>query len=300
MFDKYPKLRETLTRGLKDRRAELNVHGTPHSSPSKEVADSNTPGKPLDFQIDISGSEWAAQNQPPAEHKMFDSTVADLFNTDILTSPSKRKKVVNSRKHQELIKKLDIENLYRTIGLSTFPVVDPSDVEQDEDGETIFRRSMIGLRLEIFNELDKTFEPPHYVLFKQNLKTGHWNIFRHTIPSYVGVERLFEQTKTINPLADIGKIYTFGKKVYTSLLSISTKQQTFKSLAESGIVSQLVIDPSCTSASFQMMQGSVSVKLKLSETDITACSSIPRSSQKWTATILGPVQSLPRRLQTLV
>lgn len=297
LFQKNPELKHTLSQKIF--KETDSFPQTPYSSPKKRPLKSSA-AQLSNLSPDIPESEWVLKTQVPVEHKFFDSAVADLIETDILTSPSKRKRAAQSRAHEELVQKVQIENIYRMLGISTFPVVDPSDLEGTEEDEINIKRKMLGLRLELFNELERSFEPPYYILFKQNPKNSYWNIFRHTVPSYVGVEQMFQQVRSNGLLANQSEIYTFAKKVYKSLLSISVKTQIFRRTEKKEAISQLEIDPSCTSVSFHIEKLGCFVKLKLDATDVIACSCIPHENVSWNAQMLGPVVSLPDRIESLV
>ncbi|CUS20931.1 LAQU0S02e01640g1_1 [Lachancea quebecensis] len=297
IFQRNPELKRVLSQKLL--KETHSLPRTPHSSPTKRQPMSLA-AQPSNLSPDIPESEWVLKTQRTVEHKFFDSAIADLIETDILTSPSKRKQAAQFRAHEELVHKVQIENIYRMLGISAFPVVDPSDLEGTEDDGINIKRKMLGLRLEVFSELDCSFESPYYILFKQNPKNGYWSIFRHTVPSYVGLEQMFEQMKSNGLLANQSEIYTFAKKVYKSLLKISVKTQTFRSMEKKETISHLEIDPSCTSVSFRTERLRCLVKLKLDATDVIACSCTPHVNINWNARLLGPVLSLPDRMESLV
>ncbi|SCV05028.1 LANO_0G16908g1_1 [Lachancea nothofagi CBS 11611] len=293
-FTKFPALGGPLHQ--KSDKAQVTLLRTPDGSPSKGMARSMRYEK---IPSDISEPEWVLRTQPPVEHKMFDSGVADLIDTDILKSPSKRKSFASSREQQERLQKLDIENFYRAFGRSLFPVVDPSDLRPQESGIVEVKRQMLGLRIEVFNELDRSFEPPHYILFKRSLNNDHWDIFRHTVPSYVGLEEVFEHMRNHNTLSDISQIHTFAKKVYKALQYVSIKMQQLRSLEMSGKVSNLATDPACTIASFKISGVSTLFKLKIEGLEIVAYSCMPLSQKNWATMLLGPVATLNDRLDLL-
>lgn len=107
------------------------------------------------------------------QHQMFDPGVADLLDTDILTSPSKRKRKlkiddISTSDRSELEDYIVLENVYRMFGITFFPLVDPIDLKiKDASGEIFVDREMLGIRLEVFSERTSQFEKPHYVLLKR-------------------------------------------------------------------------------------------------------------------------------------
>ncbi|CEP62280.1 Mcm21p LALA0_S05e01992g [Lachancea lanzarotensis] len=258
---------------------------------------SDTPHKKQELGFSAAlGSQWLPNSREPTEHKLFDSDLEELISTNILNSPTKRTDEAQSlQKHQ-----LGMDGLYRAFGISVFPVVDPSDLDRQEDGTVSIRRQMLGLRLEIYNELNAEFEPPYYVLFKQDSSASRWKLFKHTVPSYVGLEDLFERTGRCNPLSSLSEISTFGKKVYMALLYVSIKLQTLSRLEQEAKISNLQTDPACAMPSFQIPGVPTRFKLEIDSHDVVAYSCTPLVKQNWASILLGPLSALSERLNALV
>ncbi|SCU79664.1 LADA_0B02344g1_1 [Lachancea dasiensis] len=298
LLDEFPIIKKRLDRNLTGGHMD-SIPKTPTGSPAK--IDRRLESQRLEnLPSDISEPEWVLRTQPSVEHKMFDDSLADLLDMDILKSPSKRKKVTESRKELELLNRSRIENFYRGFGKSIFPVVDPSDLDRQQDGHASVKRQMLGLRLEIFNELTSKFDPPFYILFKRDLNDTCWELFKHTLPSYVGLEDLLESTRAHRLLTDISQIYTFANKAYMALLNVSIKLQVLQGLEYSGKISELEMDPACTLPSFTMPGVTTRFKLQVVDQDVTAYSCIPDTHKDWATTLLGPLGQLEARIDKLI
>ncbi|CCC70769.1 hypothetical protein NCAS_0F02850 [Naumovozyma castellii] len=170
---------------------------------------------------DLPEHEWVLKNQRPVEHKMFDTSVADVLNTEMLSSPSKRRLILkNGQDEMEENKHLQkeyrlLENVFRIVGISFFDAVDPNDLESD----------MIGIRLDPFNQPSKVY----YIILKKEAKNnreGLWTIIKHTIPKYINVTNTFGESKretwrTMIKIENHDDIYLLAKEVYVKLLLLS-------------------------------------------------------------------------------
>lgn len=221
--------------------------------------------------------EWVLKNQPIIEHKMFDTSVGDLLDTTILSSPSKRKSRLQlgndsnqNTKSNHLKNQIVLENIFRLFGITFFPVIDPTDLQLNvETQELDITREMLGIRFDIFNQMDRQFETPFYILLKRKLKSQSWSIFKHTIPGYIDIELLFVDI-TINGTSKNGfkDIYIFAKEIYLQLWRNSIRSQVFNDLLQEGIISIIYNDMRSTKVQFEVLDTSIKLELQIKEDQI--------------------------------
>ncbi|GMM27302.1 hypothetical protein DAMA08_000180 [Martiniozyma asiatica (nom. inval.)] len=128
-----------------------------------------------------------------------------------------------SKSSSTLSKSIQIENVHRLFGPTVFPLRD---------------ESLLGLRFDLFNENLRGYVLPHYIILKRIVnvieKTGqrqaHWTIFKSTIPTYLGVESLFN--KWVNVREDLGvdSIKKFASEMYNILVSNEMKRSELGAL----------------------------------------------------------------------
>lgn len=308
IFEAFPHLHKLLSEKLFQQESNRGHDSTALSTPKKSTTIS--PRKRVVNQVlpsSMPEHEWVLRMQPAVEHKMFDSDIADLIDTEILTSPSKRKeklsKVHNNK--QNLIDYVRLENVYRMTGITVFPVVDPSDLKVNkETKEYEILREMMGIRLEVFNEVLSTFEKPYYVLLKKSSKRDSWDIFKHTVPNYIDIQLLFEKTNG-GIIADYSSTYLFAKKVYQLLLQTSLKAQVFEVLArEDSRISQIENDLAVNVVSFKVSFKDLSFKtiLQMNWNNVQGASIKLNSEhvRRWENYLLGPVDEFPRKLAQVI
>ncbi|CCK69650.1 Mcm21p KNAG_0C05520 [Huiozyma naganishii CBS 8797] len=254
---------------------------------------------------DLPEDEWVLKNQVPIEHQMFDQSVGDLLDTDILSSPSKRKR--NPAQHgadtSRLHEKILLENAYRLFGITYFPVVDPADLQLNaETQKMVITREMLGVRFDVFNDQDSKFEKPFYVLLKKNLKAKVWEIFKHTIPGNIDVHSLFH-TITGGLATSNNDIYLFSKEVYVRLVQSSLRLKHFNSLQERGLIEDLRGDLRSTNVSF--MTGPrfmIDVKLTIQNNEVVSVyvkKGKEEVKSKLAMFLTGPIDDLEGKLKQL-
>ncbi|KAK5782169.1 Mcm21p PWA37_005152 [Arxiozyma heterogenica] len=245
---------------------------TPNKKQKKNTNDSQ-----LNEDDNLPEHEWVLKNQPIIEHKMFDTSVGDLLDTTILSSPSKRKNRpqmgIDSEqytKSNHLKNQILLENMFRLFGVTFFPVIDPTDLQLNvETQELDITREMLGIRFDIFNQMDKQFETPFYILLKRKLKSQSWSIFKHTIPNYIDIELLFVNI-TINGTSKNGfeDIYIFAKEIYLQLWKNSIRSQIFNDLLQEGIISIIYNDMRSTRVQFEISDTPIKLELQIKEDQI--------------------------------
>lgn len=245
---------------------------TPNKKQKKNTDDSQ-----LNEDDNLPEHEWVLKNQPIIEHKMFDTSVGDLLDTTILSSPSKRKNrpqmgidSEQNTKSNHLKDQILLENMFRLFGVTFFPVIDPTDLQLNvETQELDITREMLGIRFDIFNQMDKQFETPFYILLKRKLKSQSWSIFKHTIPNYIDIELLFVNI-TINGTSKNGfeDIYIFAKEIYLKLWKNSIRSQIFNDLLQEGIISIIYNDMRSTKVQFEISNTPIKLELQIKEDQI--------------------------------
>lgn len=261
IFDQYPQLYDALSR---ETNAEAEDGFQEQSTMKRKTADSipTTPKKQR-FAED--------RSSPFLKHQMLDASIAKLIDTDVLTSPSKRfQKSKLQVGGQSIHDSVLLENAYRMFGMTTFPVVDPSDLKlNDETKETQIGREMIGIRLEVFNERLAKYEKPFYILLKKKVKSDVWSLFKYTVPQYIDVQALFNNTNG-GMVASYNAIYLFAKEVYKQLIQLSHRLQELQQLEGSKKIANLDVDLEAASVSFK--QGRTHFRLLLHKDKIVSCS----------------------------
>ncbi|CAI1844594.1 hypothetical protein SEUBUCD650_0B04270 [Saccharomyces eubayanus] len=285
-------------------------------SPSPEFKLKSTPATSIPYEPkkraklendeNLPEHEWVLKTQPMVQHRMFDSDVADLLDTEILTSPSKRKRKLNLEEitagdKSMLEDSIILENIYRMFGITFFPLVDPIDLKMKEGSdEIVVDREMLGIRLEVFSERTSKFEKPHYILLKKRVKSNSWFLFKHTIPSFIDVQGIFNDTNG-GLVISSDDAYLFAKRVFVQLIEIQRRQQSFKDLEAKEIIHNLDLDLQSSMVSFFVKD--VKVELFLKQNEIVSCSLLDeihdfnhKNKNKWELLLLGPLDDLELKL----
>ncbi|KAG5354337.1 hypothetical protein CJU90_4151 [Yarrowia sp. C11] len=126
--------------------------------------------------------------------------------TDVLLS--KGKEDLQEQEH------FDNENLSRFTGTTAFRVKGYSD--------------LLGVRIEHFSGASGTFEAPYYMILKRVSGEKHFQVFKHTIPSYVPLASLEKQylKGKVDLLAFVRKIrrciqqFLFKRRIFNELQSL--------------------------------------------------------------------------------
>lgn len=181
----------------------------------------------------------------PVKHEFFDESISKYFKTPRTTPKS----LEGDDTVQEKTKNVLIENVYRMFGITAFPVKDPSCPD-----------TQLGVRIEIFNELEFRFETPHYIILEQNPKTMKWCILNHTVPAFVQLRTLAASYDDLSSQ----KLFNFVCHVRHILQLTSLKHQIIDRLKfrYKKYVSSLQKDISMTTIKFQL-------SIKEAETGVT-------------------------------
>ncbi|CCH62484.1 hypothetical protein TBLA_0H01980 [Henningerozyma blattae CBS 6284] len=245
------------------------------------------------------------------EHKLFDDEISRLLSPEVVSLPSQRRKRMKLERPnlhiREILKNFVIlEIVYRMVGITFFPVVDPTDLEFLDTKKLLsIRREMLGIRLEIYNDLISSFEKPHYILLKQSEKSKIWSIFKYTIPNYIDIHSLFLKINNGIITTD-SDIFLFAKDVYSALSSISKKIQYFKKLENLKVFENLNIDLIGIQISF-LFKSIYNIRISLKEWDIITCTIESTESyinketrtfyRKWEIQFQGPIKKLVSKLE---
>ncbi|SCU84831.1 LAMI_0C09054g1_1 [Lachancea mirantina] len=266
---------------------------------AEETSISRTPLKPRQLELpeippDVPEDVYVLMTQKAVELRMFDDEIADIMSTDILRSPSKRLHLLNKTSKSKLSGNVASENVLRMFGISAFPLVDPSDLI---DNETPVKaaENVIGLRLEVFNERQRVFEKPHYIILRRNPKNQAWSIFKHTVPVFINIHGMFTKMGNGGPITEQEDIYIFTRDVYTSLTETCRRRCLLEDLVEASVISSLTMDAACTIVTFSIACG-LHLKLQLRNLEVYACSLNGTRQQE--SLITGPLAELRHKLAT--
>ncbi|QLL33380.1 hypothetical protein HG536_0E02910 [Torulaspora globosa] len=240
-------------------------------------------------------------SSPVIYHQLLDPTIAKFINMENLISPSKRSRSLKQKDgNKSIYDSVLLENAYRMFGISSFPVVDPSDLKLNEETKEIqITREMIGIRLEVFNESLSKYEKPYYVLLKKKMKSDSWTLFKHTVPQYIDVRALFNNTNG-GIITSHNSIYLFARDLYKQLVALSMRVQYLEELANSKLVDDLDIDLEAAAVSFT--RNGALFKLLLRGDEVVSCSIrsnfIEASLRpRHEALFLGPINELALKLK---
>ncbi|SMN19725.1 similar to Saccharomyces cerevisiae YDR318W MCM21 Protein involved in minichromosome maintenance [Maudiozyma saulgeensis] len=320
LFDQFPQLYSLLHNDQQDQFENNVEHMGNDSVETHNDKDFQTPRKKsriVSGGDNLPESEWVLRNQIPLEHQMFDDSIIGEMDVDILSSPSKRKAELqkielDKPKGDKLRNKVLIENMFRLFGITFFPLVDPTDLKLNDETQNIeITRQMLGIRLDIFNSKNSTFDKAYYILLKNSNKTkgkqiestssGKWVIFKHTIPVYIDIEMIMRDLNTSNS-SSYEEVYIFAKEIYILLLDSIERRKLFESLELKGLITNLKNDIDSTSVFFSL--GSVKIQLYLDKNMITSCL-ITQGLQdellknKWETILNGPLDELEFKIKQL-
>lgn len=262
----------------------------------------------------VTDHEWVLNTQQMVHHKMFNADIAGDIDTDILTSPSKRKtklglidestEVEASKTDTDMKSLIMIENMHRLFGITFFPVVDPSDLKiNNESKEMESTRDMLGIRLEVYNVNTASFEQPFYILLKKRRKVDAWAIFKHTIPNSIDIHGLYRSIDN-GLLNSFDDVYIFAKDVYIRLVQTYLRKFNLENLAMEGIISNLEINLYASMVSMHAINDRIQIKLFLKGDQVVSCNITseldhPSSIGKWELTLLGPIDELALKIGQL-
>ena len=273
---------------------------------------------------DLPESEWILRNQVPLEHQMFDESIIDEVDVDILSSPSKRRaelKEMGQTKPagNKFGNKVLVENMFRFFGITFFPLIDPTDLKLNDTTQKIeVTRQMLGIRFDMFNEKDSRFEKPFYILLKKSNSVkdktsvnninlngkdgGKWVIFKHTIPIYIDVEGIMRDLET-QDASSYDEIFIFAKEIYAILLENMKRRKLLTKMEIDGLIKNLKNDFESTSISFTVNK--IKMQLYLEKSIIVSCSITNGMTDevlrtKWETILSGPLEELEFKSKQLI
>ncbi|AOW03341.1 YALI0C24123p [Yarrowia lipolytica CLIB122] len=161
----------------------------------------------LQARLSVLRATTTTLNQASTKNKTQD--VKRKIATDVLLSKGKE----NLQEQEQF----DSENLSRFTGTTAFRVKGFSD--------------LLGVRIEHFSEATGTFEAPYYVILKRVSGEKHFEVFKHTIPSYVPLRSLEKQylKGKVDLLAFVRKVrrciqqFLFKRRVFNELQSLGAE-----------------------------------------------------------------------------
>lgn len=300
MLQKFPELSNILRAEIIQKNKIQSTKDLPQTSEPKESIKSAV--KLDNLSSHLSQAEWVLKTQTSTEHKMFDSSISGFFETNILISPSKRKSEFN-HEDDTLINYINIENIFRMTGITFFAVVDPSDIEKIDGNKDIkILNEMIGIRLEIFNEVDHIFEVPYYILLKRNIKHQGWDLFKHTIPKYINLETLLKNTYSGLLITD-EQVYIFAKKCYQRLLVMHQRLQYFQNLSKNDRYQDIKIDMYGITVTFNLKlrnEELLECHFRLKDYSVESCSIKMENSKEWEKLLVGPLNEVADKLLHII
>ena len=254
---------------------------------------------------------------------MFDESIIDEVDVDILSSPSKRRAELKKMGQikpvgNKFVNKVLVENMFRLFGITFFPLIDPTDLKLNDTTQKIeVTRQMLGIRFEMFNEEDSCFNNPFYVLLKKSNSTkdktnvnnnksdsndnGKWVIFKHTIPIYIDIEEKMRDLET-QDASSYDEIFIFAKEVYTILLENMERRKLLTKMEAEGLIKNLKNDFESTSISFAVNK--IKIQIYLEKNIILSCSissGMPDEvlKAKWETILNGPLDELEFKIKQL-
>lgn len=275
------------------------------SSPTKRKNKvSLSPRKRLHKPTDdnLPESEWVLQNQLPIQHQLFEESIGNMFNKDVLASPSKNRKSMKTKNKLKLYEKIVLENTYRLFGITFFPLVDPNDLEVDETTQKMnITRAMVGIRFDVYDQFECKYEQPFYILLKKKAKSDVWGLFKYTLPNYIDTRRIFQETTDGIPVS-YEDIYIFSKEVYCQLLRGYSRKYSLQKLQQEGIISNIKADLRSMKVSF--LVADIKLELYLEKDNISSCLISkgiynPQLRKNWEVIIIGPLSDLKHKLLEL-
>lgn len=295
IFHQFPHLYDVLSEESSTRHNHLEAFGDSNNHKS---------GNDRDTKPSKKRSSAGLNDTFVFQHQMFDQSVAQFIDTGILTSPSKGRRKIRGKngEHSSLHDQVLLENVYRMFGITYFPVVDPTDLKVNSETKmTEINREMLGIRLEVFNEITSKYEKPYYILLKKKAKSDVWLLFKHTVPVFVDVEAIFDRINA-EAIVSYEDVYLFIKVVYKQLVELTSRMQILEELMRSGVIEDLDLDLEAAAISFT--KNEVHFRLLLQKDQVVSCSlsgdTVDVSVKpQLEALFLGPLHELNIKLKHL-
>ncbi|KAG0668349.1 minichromosome maintenance protein [Maudiozyma exigua] len=325
LFDHFPQLNDILHSDNQSALGTTKNHLINYDTVDRSV--SRTPKQRngnITGEDDLPETEWVLKNQIPLAHQMFDKSIVDEVDVDILSSPSKRRAEL---KKIEPVKPIDnkfdnkvlLENMFRLLGITFFPLIDPSDLKLNDKTEKIeITRQMLGIRFDLFNEHDSRFDKPFYILLKKsnstknkangntdnptNNENGEWVVFKHTIPIYIDIQGIMNDLE-IKDASSYDEIFIFAKEVYMMLLENMKRRKLLSKMEADGLIKNLKNDFHSTSISFTVKK--IKFQLYLEKNVVVSCSITSGMTDavlktKWETVFSGPLEELEFKIKQLI
>lgn len=325
LFDHFPQLNDILHSDNQQALGTTENDSINYDTVDRSVSRmSRQRNRDMTDEEDLPESEWVLKNQIPLEHQMFDESIIDEVDVDILSSPSKRRaelKKIGQVKSvgNKFDNKVLLENMFRLLGITFFPLIDPSDLKLNDTTEKIeITRQMLGIRFDLFNEHDSRFDKPFYILLKKsnsakdkangntdnsnNNENGEWVIFKHTIPIYIDIQEIMKDLE-IKDASSYDEIFIFAKEVYMMLLENMNRRKLLSKMEADGLIKNLKNDFHSTSVSFTVKK--IKFQLYLEKNIIVSCSITNGMTNvvlktKWETVFNGPLEELEFKIKQLV
>ncbi|CCD26724.1 Mcm21p NDAI_0I01550 [Naumovozyma dairenensis CBS 421] len=221
LLDQFPQLHDILLSDNAIDKSSPVLHNNGEDDTSllsrkrkSEHGSPNTKHKRLSLSANLPEHEWVLKMQPPIEHKMFDTSVADVLGTDILSSPSKRIIETKERQSDNLQRTLILlEDFYKKLGVNFLQLFDPNDLEMNEKMEALqMKGDMLGVRFELPSSEGAQ---KYYLLLKKETASDYWIPYKHSLPNIIDVNEYF-----VNVAAESHEdIYLIAKDIYLQLLT---------------------------------------------------------------------------------
>ncbi|AMD19736.1 HCL415Wp [Eremothecium sinecaudum] len=271
---------------------------------TKNNSDSTTRIKTL--RNDILRHDRELKMEPDFEQRMFDPSIASFFDVDILRSLSKRNKLIPPTAAEQstaaLVDFVELENCYRMSGITFFPLVSPGKLHalKDTTKTEEMADELLGIRMEVFNELQRCYEPPYYILLMRNPKANdNWLLFKHTIPRVIDTEHIWSSTHHGIISTDM-QIHNFARRCYVGLLDLHYRVN-FVSNLDPELFRDITIDSYAVSLSFKVTNNTeaLSVTIQMQEKSIINCNIDSKIHDEWSNVLLGDIDDLPDKVRTL-
>ncbi|CDK25129.1 unnamed protein product [Kuraishia capsulata CBS 1993] len=163
----------------------------------------------------------------PARHEFFDGLVNDIIeratrDSDKTSEVRKAKKLaIYDKLKQDLLPKINTENVYRMAGITAFPVNDPFRHGEYENAV----ESYLGIRFDIYDQRSRKYVTPHYLILQRVRKNNEWEVFKTTLPKFIPVRSL--ELKWLNT-----DIQRFVVQIRSHLVFQQLKSEVFSAIRD--------------------------------------------------------------------
>ena len=137
-------------------------------------------------------------------------------------------------------------------------------------------------------------------MLKKSIKSNSWFLFKHTIPSFIDVQGIFDDTNG-GLVISHDDAYLFAKRVFLQLVEVQKRRQIFKDLEAKKIIHDLDLDLESSMVSFFVKD--IKVELFVKQNEIVSCSILDdihdfsqNNKSKWEIALLGSLDDLELKL----